>query len=182
MTVSPLGDSAIVIAIGETLDAETTARVSAVANEIERKALVGVVDVVPVFGSVAVFFDPAQASPFDVLRAEFEAIVKTVEVSGAAAKDRTVEIPVCYGGEHGPDLGMIAARVQKSPDEVAALHASADYLVHAIGFAPGFPYLGGLPPELATPRRDTPRPRVPPGSVGIGGVHTGIYPLETPGG
>ena len=182
MTVSPLGDSAIVIAIGETVDAATTARVRAVATEIEAKRPAGVVDVVPAFGSVAVFFDPTQAASFDVLRAELEALAAQAEAVAQSLPARTVEIPVCYGGEHGPDLGMIAARAQLSPEQVAALHASVEYLVHAIGFAPGFPYLGGLPPQLAVPRRDTPRPRVPPGSVGIGGVQTGIYPLETPGG
>jgi KipI family sensor histidine kinase inhibitor len=181
MTVFPLGDSAVVMVIGETVDAATTRRVREVATAIERQPPVGVVDVVPVFANVAVFVDPAQAAFFDVLRAELETLANE---AGAAdsIEMRTVEIPVCYGGEHGPDLEMIAARTQKGAEEVAALHASADYVVHAIGFAPGFPYLGGLPPELATPRRDTPRPRVAAGSVGIGGSQTGIYPLETPGG
>jgi antagonist of KipI len=182
MTVSPLGDSAIVIAIGESLDAETAGRASAVAAEIQRQALSGIADVVPAFGTVAVFFDPAHAASFDALSAQLESIVSSVETGTSNALTAIAELPVCYGEQHGPDLEMIAARLHKSPREVAALHASAEYVVHAIGFSPGFPYLGGLPPELATPRRATPRPRVPPGSVGIGGVQTGIYPLETPGG
>jgi KipI family sensor histidine kinase inhibitor len=182
MTVTPLGDSAIVISIGETLEPATTSRVRAVAAEIERRAIPGVLDVVPAFGRIAVFFDPAQAASFEALRVEFEAIATGAQPTTQSAPPRLVEIPVCYGGEHGPDLELIAAKIQKSPGDVAALHAGADYQVHAIGFAPGFPYLGGLPPELATPRRDTPRPRVPAGSIGIGGMQTGIYPLETPGG
>jgi biotin-dependent carboxylase-like uncharacterized protein len=93
-----------------------------------------------------------------------------------------VEIPVCYGGEYGPDLDGVAAHSGLSAAEVIARHERAEYLVHAIGFSPGFPYLGGLPPELATPRRTTPRLRVSPGSVAIGGGQTGVYPLETPGG
>ena len=93
-----------------------------------------------------------------------------------------IEIPVSYGGEHGPDLQEVAQHCGLAVTEVMALHAKADYLVHAIGFAPGFPYLGGLPEKLHAPRRTTPRLSVPAGSVGIGGAQTGIYPLVTPAG
>ena len=93
-----------------------------------------------------------------------------------------MEIPVCYGGEFGPDLPFVAARAGLSEDEAARRHAAGEYRVHLIGFAPGFPYLGGLTAELAAPRRATPRERVPAGSVGIAGRQTGVYPLETPGG
>jgi inhibitor of KinA len=93
-----------------------------------------------------------------------------------------VELPVFYGGDHGPDMAFVAEHSKMSPEEVAALHASAEYLVHAIGFTPGFPYLGGLPEALRTPRRDTPRARVPAGSVAIGGAQTGVYSVESPGG
>ena len=181
MTVFPLGDSAVVIVLGEMIRADPT-RVRAVAVEIERRAPAGVMDVVPVFGSIAVFFDPVQASPVDLLQNELEAIVAHADAAAVTAEVPLVEIPVCYGGEYGPDLELVASKARKPVGAVVAAHAGADYRVHAIGFAPGFPYLGGLPPELATPRRDTPRPRVAAGSVGIGGVQTGIYPLETPGG
>ncbi|MGH7944528.1 MAG: 5-oxoprolinase subunit PxpB [Opitutaceae bacterium] len=182
MTVSPLGDSAVVIAISEKVDAETAVHVRALAAEIGRMRLSGVVDVVPAFGSVAVFFDPALAAPFDALSGELQTTARRVVASADVAPGRGVEIPVCYGGEYGPDLELVGIRLKKPAEEVVALHARAGYVVHAIGFAPGFPYLGGLPPDLAVPRRDTPRPRVPAGSVGIGGTQTGIYPLETPGG
>jgi inhibitor of KinA len=98
------------------------------------------------------------------------------------AAPRLVEIPVCYGGELGPDLGTVAERAGLGADDAAALHAGADYLVYAIGFTPGFPYLGGLPAALHAPRRATPRPRVAAGSVGIGGAQTGVYPQASPGG
>jgi allophanate hydrolase subunit 1 len=93
-----------------------------------------------------------------------------------------VEIPVCYGGEHGPDLDAVAAHAGLSRDEVVARHAGAGYTVAMLGFAPGFPYLLGLDPALHVPRRANPRTRVPSGSVAIGGAQTGIYPRELPGG
>ena len=93
-----------------------------------------------------------------------------------------VDIPVSYDGELGPDLGEVAARAGLTPEQVVALHTSGNYFVQAIGFAPGFAYLGGLPEKLHTPRRATPRTQVPAGAVGIGGALTGVYPLVTPGG
>ena len=95
---------------------------------------------------------------------------------------RTVEVPVCYGGDFGPDLTRVATQAKLSLEEVVKRHAKAEYRVHLIGFAPGFPYLGGLPKELVTPRHTKPRMEVPAGSVGIGGEQTGIYPQVTPGG
>ena len=97
-------------------------------------------------------------------------------------KGRTVEIPVCYDPEFGPDLGLVAKQAKLTPEEVIKRHGKPEYLVYLVGFAPGFPYLGGLPKELHTPRHAKPRMVVPPGSVGIGGQQTGIYPLATPGG
>ncbi len=95
---------------------------------------------------------------------------------------RTVEIPVVYGGESGPDLEDVARYAGMAPERVVELHASAQYLVYFLGFSPGFPYLGGLPAALAVPRLEAPRTRVPAGSVAIGGGQTGIYPVESPGG
>ena len=89
--------------------------------------------------------------------------------------------PVCYGGEYGPDLEEVAEYHHLTPEEVVKIHTGGDYLVYMIGFAPGFPYVGGLPPEIATPRKKTPRLVIPAGSVGIAGSQTGAYPLETPG-
>jgi inhibitor of KinA len=91
-------------------------------------------------------------------------------------------IPVCYGGEFGPDLAEVAAHAGLDEGATSALHSGAKYRVHAVGFAPGFPYLAGLPGKLHIPRRATPRTRVPAGSIGIGGAQTGVYPLSTPGG
>ena len=178
----PLGDSAVVISIADTISADIARRVRGIAAEIERRPPAGVVDVVPAFGRIALFFEAAHMAPWESLVANLEALVARADAVTATVEVRTVEIPVCYGGEYGPDLAEVATHANRSIQDVVALHAGADYTVHAIGFSPGFPYLGGMPPELATPRRASPRPRVPAGSVGIGGVQSGIYSLETPGG
>jgi inhibitor of KinA len=93
-----------------------------------------------------------------------------------------VDIPVCYGGDFGPDLDAVSSHTGLSTEEVVAIHGEPDYLVYMIGFAPGFPYLGGMSERLASPRRESPRAKIPPGSVGIAGSQTGVYPIETPGG
>jgi inhibitor of KinA len=138
--------------------------------------------VVPAFANVTVFYEVAQVGGYERLCREIATRaerVATADLSGAA---RVVEIPVCYGGEGGADLADVAAQAGLSSEDVVALHAGSAYLVQAIGFAPGFAYLGGLPAKIHTPRRPTPRTVVPAGTVGIGGAQTGVYPLMTPGG
>jgi inhibitor of KinA len=142
---------------------------------------------VPAFTTLTVYYDPWLVSengrhpPYErvaqLLRELLPAAQAATETITAA-----VEIPVCYGGEFGPDLDFVAGHTGLATEEVIALHAAPDYLVHMIGFAPGFPYLGGLDARLATPRRPRPRPLVPAGAVGIAGPQTGIYSLPTPGG
>ena len=142
--------------------------------------LPGVTNLHPAYTSVLISYDPGVA--------DREALRETVRDRIAAAERielpeaPRVEIPVVYGGESGPDLGAVAERCGLAEQEVVRLHASGSYFVHFLGFSPGFPYLGGMPPEIAVPRRDTPRTRVPAGSVAIAGTQTGIYPLESPGG
>ncbi len=182
MTLSPLGDSAVVLTLGGVVDSAMVARVRSLAAAIEHRRLRGVVDVVPAFASVAVFYDAAHSDSLAKLGADLEAIATEADHAVVSGEPRRVEIPVCYGGEFGPDLEEVAGQHALPVREVIALHSGADYLVHAIGFVPGFPYLGGLPEKLATPRRATPRPRVPAGTVGIGGAQTGVYSLATPGG
>lgn len=187
MDLLPLGDSALLIRLGDAIDARTHARVRAVMAALERAPLPGVVSLVPAFASVAVHYAPAQVGgarsdpPYERLRravAERLADLPVVDVPAG----RLVELPVCYGGDFGPDLERVAAHAGLSPAEVVRLHAGAEYVVSMVGFAPGFPYLAGLPEQLATPRRATPRLKVPAGSVGIAGRQTGVYPQETPGG
>lgn len=182
MILSPLGDSAALLTLGDIVDEAMAARVRALAGAIGHHRPRGVSDIVPVFASVAVFYDPALTGGYARLRSELELIAARAEQAVVSIEPRRIEIPVCYGGEYGPDLEAVAAQGGITMDEVVALHSGTDYLVHAIGFVPGFPYLGGLPRKLATPRRASPRRVVPAGAVGIGGEQTGVYPLATPGG
>ena len=182
MTLSPLGDSAIVATLGSGLDESALLRVRALAAAIGHSRLPGVVDVVPAFTTVTIFYDPTRVGEYARLCGEIENLAARADASLVSQGTHAVEIPVCYGGEFGPDLAAVAAHGGLTTEKAVALHAGASYLVHAVGFAPGFGYLGGLPEKLHTPRRATPRTSVPAGAVGIGGAQTGVYPLATPGG
>jgi KipI family sensor histidine kinase inhibitor len=183
MTLSALGDCAFLLPLGERIDAPTMARVRACVAAIREEQLTGVTDVVGAFASVAVFFEPRHMHDPASLEARVAAIAQAIpELVESNETPRRVEIPVCYGGEFGPDLSDVATHTGMAAVEVITAHHAASYQVHALGFAPGFPYLGGLPPELSTPRRAAPRTSVAAGSVGIGGAQTGVYPFATPGG
>ena len=134
----------------------------------------------PAFASLLIDFDPRRLGHAAVEELVRDRLTRTASLPVEPA--RTEEIPVRYGGEWGPDLEEVARHAGMAPGEVVRVHSGADYLVYFLGFSPGFPYLGGLPPALATPRLAVPRKRVPAGSVAIGGSQTGIYPMESPGG
>jgi KipI family sensor histidine kinase inhibitor len=136
---------------------------------------------VPAYASVLVPFDPEVTSEA-AARATIRSALRRATEGPAAAPGPLVEIPVRYGGPHGPDLAEVAKRTGRSEADVVALHAGPEYRVYLVGFVPGFPYLGILPAELDLPRRATPRVRVPAGSVAIAGRQTGVYPFATPGG
>lgn len=180
MTLQALGDSAVVFSLGNDADRTVARRVRAVADRLRRHPPPGVREVLPAFGNVALFFELGIDPPATETLASL--VAEAAASPAVASRARVVEIPVVYGGAAGPDLPEVAAAAGLTPAAAAELHAGADYFVRAIGFAPGFPYLGGLPPALARPRRATPRVRVPAGSVGIGGAQTGIYPQASPGG
>jgi inhibitor of KinA len=182
MTLSPLGDAALVLEFGHEIDEAALARVRALTTSLESDLPAGVTDIVPAFASVTVFYDLAQAGSYEQLCAELKTRAARAASRPPFETARLVEIPVCYGGEFGSDLDDVAAHAGLAADEAVALHSGVEYRVHAIGFAPGFPYLGGLPARLHMPRRATPRIEVPAGTVGIGGAQTGVYPLATPGG
>ena len=192
----PLGDAAIVVQFGETIGPRTHDRVRQVADYLERHPFAGMIEYVPSFLSVAVYYEPyalllahggheatsaIKADPGGIaVRLLTEILAKLEDSSETQA--RIVEIPVCYGGDLGPDLPGVAAHHGLTEQEVIEIHASADYLVYMLGFAPGFAYLGGLSERIATPRRQTPRLAIPAGTVGIAGDQTGVYPIVTPGG
>lgn len=143
-------------------------------------ALPGVTNVHPAYASILVDFDPLATGHLLLQRAAEWLFAESA--SAPLPEPRLVEIPVSYGGEHGPDLEQVAALTGHTPEEVIAIHSCAGYIVHFLGFSPGFPYLGGMPESIATPRLETPRRRVPAGSVAIGGRQTGVYPMASPGG
>jgi inhibitor of KinA len=178
--IVPAGDSALIVEFEERIDPGVNARTIACADAIQAAAIGGVRDVVPTYRSVAVYFDP--------LHTDSEALTACLEreaarsPSAASAARPAVRIPVCYGGDLGPDLAGVAAFAGLSEPEVVRLHAAGIYRVFMLGFVPGFAYLGILDQRIAMPRHATPRVRVPSGSVGIAGVQTGVYSAETPGG
>ena len=183
--IGRLGDQALLLHLGDRGDAAANARVHALARRIAARRPAWAVDVVPAYASLAVFVDPdALGEAADPLAAAERALLPLLGDGAAfhAAHARTLEIHVRYGGDDGPDLQRVAAHAGLSPAEVVARHAAAEYTVAMLGFAPGFPYLLGLDPRLATPRLATPRTRVPAGSVAIGGAQTGLYPGPGPGG
>jgi inhibitor of KinA len=174
--LTPLGDSAFVVRVGDSLG-----QILALTHKLETARIEGVVDVAPAFASVAVFF----ASPEALVRGTntIQALLRRPDPARREKqKTRLIEIPVCYEPEYGLDLDVVSQVSRLSPNEIALRHTAATYRVRCVGFTPGFPYLEGLPKILATPRRASPRNAVPSGSVAIGGIQTGIYPRASPGG
>lgn len=174
------GDSALIVEFEERIDLAINARAIALADRLQADPVAGVRDVVPTYRSVAVYFDPLR-TPHDALMARLER-----EAAGPVPEARSgrdaLRLPVCYGGEFGPDLAAVAAFGGLSEPGVVDLHTKPVYHVFMLGFTPGLAYLGVVDERIAAPRRDTPRVRVPRGSVGIAGAQTGVYPAETPGG
>lgn len=181
----PMGDQALIVELGDRVDPALSAQIAALARRLREARLVGVLDIVPAYSTLALHYDPAAVgvgtSPYEALAETIGTWLNT-QTAEMPLPGRVIEIPVCYGGALGEDLEALARSHGLSADEVIAIHSGADYYVHMLGFVPGFAYLGGLDTRLATPRRESPRPRVPAGSVAIAGEQTGIYPLDTPGG
>jgi inhibitor of KinA len=186
VTIAPLGDRAVVVQLGDRIGDDAFRRVQAALHRL-RGSHAAIVDLVPGYTSITVHYEPAAVPtrgddlPHSAMtRALVEALRDLDRASPLEA--RVVEIPVCYDGALAPDLEHVANHASLTAETVVAVHSGATYTVQMIGFTPGFPYLAGLDPRLATPRRAEPRMRVTAGSVAIGGEQTGIYPLATPGG
>jgi len=178
------GDAAFTVEFGDAVDPSLLAAVQAldagIAREQAAGGLPGLIETMPTFRSLTVFFDPlrtGRAELIEALQPLFTAAEHAPPVDG-----RHWRLPVCYDGEAGPDLDATAAATGLTPDEVVALHSGTEFRVYMLGFMPGFPFMGDLPERLRLPRRTEPRVRVPPGSVAIAGGLTAIYPWESPGG
>lgn len=178
MHVAPLGDSALMITVGTTIDREVSGRVHALSDAIRNERLPGVTDVVPAYAALAVHFDPLVVNEGE-LAAQLRELAQPPFPAPAKDERRLVTIPVTYDG---PDLTLVADTCGLSIAEVIALHSRVEYFVYMLGFAPGFAYLGDLDPALRMPRRGSPRTRVPAGTVAIAGEQTAVYPHATPGG
>ncbi|MED4171830.1 5-oxoprolinase subunit PxpB [Halalkalibacterium halodurans] len=187
--VLPLGESALLVQFGKEIGPHVQRKVDAFMTLLETEPFLGMLECVPSYTSVAVYYDILKIAPMiDHGTTAFQVVRKLVsekleQMNEGTVKERNViEIPVCYGGSYGPDLEEVAQHNQLSLEEVVNIHASKEYLVYMIGFAPGFPYLGGMPKRIAAPRRKEPRTLIPAGSVGIAGEQTGVYSIDTPGG
>lgn len=174
------GDSSLLVEFGKEINPDINRKITAVVQLMKQQCIEGVVDIIPAFCSLLINYDPRVLS-FEEIKERLERMLK-MDVAASAGKKKVFEIPVCYGGEYGPDLANIAEHAGMTEEEVIKIHSGTDYLIYMLGFLPGFCYLGGLDERLHTPRLANPRIKIPAGSVGIGGSQTGIYPLDSPGG
>lgn len=175
-----LGEAALVLRFGEAIDEELNRRVLAAWRVLQDAAIPGIIESVPAYATLTVCFDPMQHEAGALGGRLLECL--RGKRSPDPAPGTLVELPVCYETEFAPDLEELARHAGLGVAEVVRRHSASDYRVFFLGFSPGFPYLGGLDPALAMPRRDTPRLAVPAGSVAIGGTQTGVYPQRSPGG
>lgn len=181
MKIQPCGDAMLLVELEPAIDPVINERAILLAAGLRARQARGVRDIAPGYSTLGVHFDPLQtdlAALEQVIASEFAALAALNEV---AARD-PIEIPVEYGGAHGPDLDAVAAHAGCSATEVIRRHSERTYRVYMLGFVPGFAYMGRVDPSIAAPRHRVPRERVPAGSVGIAGLQTGVYPVESPGG
>lgn len=178
------GDAAITVEFGDAVDLQLLAAVTALDLAVGREAaagrLPGLIETMPTFRSLTLFFDPLRTGRRQLMQS-LQPLFAQAGPAGATA-GRQWLLPACYEGDAAPDLLATAERVGVSPDEVVALHSGTEFTVYMLGFLPGFPFMGDLPEPLRLPRRTEPRVRVPPGSIAIAGGLSAIYPWESPGG
>ena len=173
----PAGDSALVAEFGQSIDERINEQVHHMAKWLQGSSVPGVVEVLPTFRSLMVFYDPLKIS-YKKLCKKLQTCPPLTE-NRAAAEKRILEVPCWYGG---PDLDDMEELTGLPREQIIEIHSSVDYKIYMMGFLPGFVYLGGLDPRICAPRLPTPRTRIEPGSVGIGGNPTGVYPVASPGG
>ncbi len=175
-----VGDRGLLVEYGNKIDPVVNKKVISIAIGLEHDAPAGVIEIIPSYRSLLIVYDPSVTNT-SVLQESLNSLEKRLQEI-EIPPPQTVEIPVCYGGEFGPDIQFVAESNGLTVDAVIRLHSEPEYQIFMIGFSPGFSYLGGLPKELHTPRKKTPRTQVLAGSVGIANEQTGIYPVTSPGG
>jgi len=176
----PSGDSALVMEFGNEISKEINASIAQVVGYLKDQKLDGIVDILPTYRSILINYDP-RVFTYEQLVEKLSSI-EIADSNLASGSVRLIEIPTLYGGEYGPDIANVAKNANLSEEEVVEIHTGVDYLVYMMGFLPGFTYLGGLDERIATPRLSSPRLKIVPGSVGIAGSQTGMYPIQSPGG
>ncbi|MDQ0271888.1 5-oxoprolinase subunit PxpB [Cytobacillus purgationiresistens] len=185
----PLGDQAVIIEFGTEISTNIQKKIHLVTAYLDEQAPPWMIEYIPAFTTVTIFYQPAAISrlcnhrylPFEYASELITSLLSSI-TGGKTSEPRVVKIPVCYGGEFGPDIENVAKLNGLTTEEVIHIHATGVYSVFMIGFAPGFPFIGGMSEKIAAPRRATPRLKIPARSVGIAGIQTGVYPIETPGG
>lgn len=179
--ITPVGDSAISIEFGQVIDPNINQHIRQTVEGIQNLHLEGVVEMVPTYCALLIQYDALRYTYTEICHI-LEPICNQPVRASENELVTVVEIPTVYGGEFGPDIGFVASHNQLTEDEVVTIHSGTDYLVYMMGFIPGFTYLGGMDPRIATPRLSSPRTVIPAGSVGIAGEQTGTYPSDSPGG
>ncbi len=175
--VVPAGDAAVLLEFGREIDEEVNKEAQRLAQALLMAPPEGVQGVVPAYTTLLIEYDPLITSADAVIDR-----AKSLTQLEAVRPGRRFLVPTCYGGAFGPDLEEVAERLRLSPNAVVERHTAQDFRIFCLGFSPGFPLCGVLPADLETPRRPTPRPKVPAGSVGLAGRQTGVYPATSPGG
>ncbi len=174
------GDTSILVEFGNAISTEINAKIRAFDIVLKNSGVEGLVETVATYRSLIVHYKP-ECIRHEALVAHMQSLLDNLD-SIDVPPAKVIEIPVIYGGEYGPDVDFVAKHNNKTVQEVIDIHTSQDYLIYMLGFAPGFPYLGGMSKEIATPRLTSPRLKIPAGSVGIAGEQTGAYPFDSPGG
>jgi inhibitor of KinA len=178
--IVPLGDSTVLVQLGDEINLTINQHVHALANLIITSSMNGVIEVVPAYATLLVHYDPLLLS-FTQMKAHLHTQISQMEEI-ESRKPRRINVPVRYGGELGPDLEFVASHCGLRGEDVIRIHSEKIYTVYMMGFTPGYPYMGKLNDALIMPRLETPRTRVPAGTVAIAGSQTGIYSIESPGG
>jgi KipI family sensor histidine kinase inhibitor len=178
--IVPLGDSALLIQFGEEIDFTVNQRVHALAALIDVSPLDGIVGTVPAYSTILIHYDPLVLTYAQISKWTRAKLDQVQDVTSSTP--RRIDVPMQYGGDFGVDLEFVANFHQLTMEEVIRIHSERTYTIYMMGFTPGFPYMGKLDEAIVTPRLETPRTRVPAGTVAIAGSQTGIYPLESPGG
>lgn len=189
--IKPLGETSVIVKFGNAISPTIHNRIKRLADYLEKYPFTGMIEYVMSYTSLVIYYNPFVVKKIltdDENKSALQIVATYVDECMEKAqmidedKAKVVEIPVCYGGQYGPDIDFVAQHNNLSVQEVIQIHTEPEYLVYMIGFCPGFPYLGGMDKRIATPRRDMPRLEIPARSIGIAGQQTGGYPISTPGG